>query len=33
MLANPDTGIVVVCFNVLENTGDPHPDPAFKVIW
>ncbi|MER9338234.1 hypothetical protein NKJ06_30440 [Mesorhizobium sp. M0293] len=30
MLANPDTGIVVVYFSVLENTGDPDPDPNFQ---
>ncbi|MDF3218264.1 hypothetical protein EN962_05100, partial [Mesorhizobium sp. M7A.F.Ca.CA.001.09.2.1] len=30
MLANPDTGIVVVYFGVLENTGDPDPDPNFQ---
>ncbi|RWC93056.1 MAG: hypothetical protein EOS57_32090, partial [Mesorhizobium sp.] len=31
MLANPDTGIAVVYFGVLENTGDPDPDPNFLV--
>ncbi|RWJ58075.1 MAG: class C beta-lactamase-related serine hydrolase [Mesorhizobium sp.] len=30
MLANPDTGIAVVYFSVLENTGDPDPDPNFQ---
>ncbi|RUV66997.1 class C beta-lactamase-related serine hydrolase [Mesorhizobium sp. M5C.F.Cr.IN.023.01.1.1] len=30
MLANPDTGTVVVYFGVLENTGDPDPDPNFQ---
>ncbi|TIS18877.1 MAG: serine hydrolase [Mesorhizobium sp.] len=30
ILANPDTGIVVVYFSVLENTGDPDPDPNFQ---
>ncbi|MER9338838.1 beta-lactamase family protein [Mesorhizobium sp. M0293] len=30
MLANPDTGIVVIYFSVLENTGDPDPDPNFQ---
>ncbi|WP_189521982.1 MULTISPECIES: serine hydrolase [unclassified Mesorhizobium] len=27
----PDTGIAVVDFGVLENTGDPDPDPNFLV--
>ncbi|WP_164782296.1 serine hydrolase [Mesorhizobium sp. M7A.F.Ca.CA.001.04.1.1] len=31
MLANPDTGTVVVYFGVLGNTGDPDPDPNFLV--
>ncbi|RWO60794.1 MAG: class C beta-lactamase-related serine hydrolase [Mesorhizobium sp.] len=30
MLVNPDTGVVVVYFSVLENTGDPDPDPKFQ---
>ncbi|MER9319857.1 beta-lactamase family protein [Mesorhizobium sp. M0659] len=30
MLATPDTGIVVIYFSVLENTGDPDPDPNFQ---
>ncbi|TIR08830.1 MAG: serine hydrolase [Mesorhizobium sp.] len=30
MLANPDTGTVVVYFGVIENTSAPDPDPNFQ---
>ncbi|RWO60799.1 MAG: class A beta-lactamase-related serine hydrolase [Mesorhizobium sp.] len=30
MLANPDTGTVVVYFSVIENTSAPDPDPKFQ---